>query len=737
MVIKNKFSKRCESCGVQVGVGKGFAFVKNGTWHTVCSSTACHRKVGMNIDKNRDNVRKLTEDGKVIMEYDPKALVLLNSMPGARWNPDEKYWSVSTKTGDLERVIEIADQLKLDVPDSLRNRAIVGTTDSQEAEKRASRVRLDGSPLYDFQKDGVRFLSLHDQALLADDMGLGKTVQGLVAIPDNSRVIVVCPSAVKYNWRDEIALWRPDYSVRIIKGKKDDNIIADYGEIVIVNYDILPKWLIPSRDSGKKNRKGDPILEADIPTEKLSGLKETIVIFDEGHLVKNYKAKRTQKVTQLTKNVSKVWVLTGTPLMNRPFDLWGVLCAFNMYPLGGFNKFVSLFNGNSSGRYGGYKFGMPTQEVVERMKRVMLRRLKSEVLKDLPPKTYQKIEVDCSSRALNRELKEFAEMLADSQGINSDDLSMLDLDSIPDFDAFTKVRAILAKAKIPSLLSIVEEYEESDTPVVVFSAHRAPIYELAKRDGWDVITGDTEPEKRIEIVKKFQSGGLKGIGLTIKAGGVGLTLTKASHAIFVDRDWNPSWNIQAEDRICRIGQKSKNITIKLITSSHPLDIHIENIIEHKIKLAYLALDNHYVFDGKTDVEKKKDEFVSVVNETDDELRARIKKAEYIANQEYYKEKIRRVSSRECERVSDVDMPELTDERKRLLSGALGYMCGVCDGARLKDGAGFNKPDACIGHWMNSIDMETADDDIYRTLERILVRYRYTQLGNNGYSKIWE
>jgi SWI/SNF-related matrix-associated actin-dependent regulator 1 of chromatin subfamily A len=736
MVIKNKFSKRCECCGEQVGVGDGFAFVENGTWHTVCKSTACHRKLGLSMDQNRDNVRKLTEDGKVIMGYDKNAITLLRSMPGARWNPDKKHWTVSVKTEDLDRVIEIADQLELDVPDSLRNRASIGTVDSQEAEKRAERVRVDGSPLYDFQCDGVRFLALHNHALMADDMGLGKTVQALVAIPEKSRVLVTCPSAVKYNWRDEIQLWRPDYSIRIIKGKKDDNIVPNEGEIVIVNYDILPKWLMPTIDSGKINKKGDPILVADIPSDKRSGLSETIVIFDEGHLAKNYKAKRTQKVTQLSKNVAKVWVLTGTPLMNRPFDLWGVLCAFGMYPLGGFNKFVNLFNGSCS-KYGGYEFGLPSQEVVERMKRVMIRRLKKDVLKDLPPKTYQRIEVDCSSRSLNKELKELAQEIADAQGINfdADDFSMLDLDTIPDFNTFSRVRALLAKAKIPAMLNLIEEHEETDTPVVVFSAHRAPIDELASRDGWDVITGDTSAEDRQDVVRRFQAGELKGVGLTIKAGGVGLTLTRASNAIFVDLDWTPSWNIQAEDRICRIGQKSNNVTIKRLVSSHPLDIHIQNIIEYKVKLAYMALDNDYVFKGGQKVSSKKSDFVDLKKESDEELSERIRKAEYEANREYYSQKIRRVAERESERVSHVPEPELTEERKSLLRGALDYLCSVCDGAFVKDGMGFNKPDACIGHWMNSIDMETAEDDIYRVLERILVRYRKTQL-TGKFDGIW-
>ena len=148
---------------------------------------------------------------------------------------------------------------------------------------------------------------------------------------------------------------------------------------MICNYDILPKNLVPTKDSGKKTKNNKIIKVADLNPEDAQALSETSIIADEIHLCKNYEAARSQKVTQLSRGAKRFWGLTGTPLMNRPQDLYGVLSVCYLYPLGGWHNFVSLFNGFCN-EFGGYEFGMPTEEVPERLKRVMLRRLKSEVL---------------------------------------------------------------------------------------------------------------------------------------------------------------------------------------------------------------------------------------------------------------------------------------------------------------------------------------------------------------------
>ncbi len=138
----------------------------------------------------------------------------------------------------------------------------------------------------------------------------------------------------------------------------------------------------------------------------------------------------------------------------------------------------------------------------------------------------------------------------------------LDDSDLPGFESFSRIRALLAQSRIPAMLEMVEEYEEAETPLLVFSAHKAPIKALENRSGWAIITGETSAEDRFDIVKRFQEGKLNGVGLTIGAGGVGLTLTRASNILFVDLDWKPSMNIQAEDRAHRIGTNADNILIK-------------------------------------------------------------------------------------------------------------------------------------------------------------------------------
>jgi hypothetical protein len=152
-----------------------------------------------------------------------------------------------------------------------------------------------------------------------------------------------------------------------------------------------------------------------------------------------------------------------------------------------------------------------------------------------------------------------------------------------DFRHMAEARQLLAKAKIPALLEIVESFEEQEEPVIVFSDHRAPIDALASRKGWAVITGETNPADRHRIAGDFQAGQYKGIGLTIDAGAVSITLTRASNMIFVDRSYNPALNDQAEDRAVRIGQ-TRGVVIQQLVADHRLDIRLQQILDQKQKI---------------------------------------------------------------------------------------------------------------------------------------------------------
>ena len=727
-MIVNRYPGKCQSCNKPLAQGAGFAYKNGFKWFSVCSSSACHRKLGLKAPApEAAQIRTLDDSGLITMPYDSAAIPLLRSMPGAKWQPESKQWKVSILPKDLPRVLEVAEQLELDVSEVLKTLAAEGTEESREAMKRAERKCSDGASLFGYQKDGVKFLALHDRAILADDMGLGKTVQSLVALPDGVRVILVAPAAVKYNWEDEAKKWRPDYRVHICEGRNSFRM-PEPGEIVIVNFEILPDWLKPTKKIGE-TRKGKPVLAADLTVEQNAAIQQVTLIVDEAHRAKNYKAARTQKITQIAKIAARVWFLTGTPLMNNPEDLYGVLQAGDMQVLGGWEKFLELFNAVFNGF--GYDFGLPSPEVPERMKRVMLRRLKTEVLKDLPPKTYQRVDVPLDSDTIKKLNKFLVEAGMDPKSESLQD--QLELSDLPGFESFSKIRALLAQSRIPAMLEMVEEYEETQTPLLVFSAHKAPIEALEDRPGWAIITGDTPAEKRFQIQTDFQAGKLKGVGLTVGAGGVGLNLTHASNVLFVDLDWTPALNIQSEDRACRIGQTSDKVLIKRMCSNHPLDLHIQRLLEWKLEMAFRALEASIKF--KPLKKRPLTQDIKVVEESDEELAARIKAAENDADREVALGKLQRVAGREAVKVNDVPEPPLTPGRKAMLKEALEYMAGRCDGAIEKDGVGFNRPDAAIGHWIHDTGLRDEDELPFRVLERILCRYRRQLKGQ--FEEIWK
>lgn len=747
--MQNRYPGKCQSCNVPLAAGEGFAYKNGYRWLQCCNSTACINRLGLKAPASADirGERKITEIGEIIMGFDRDAVPLIKSLPGARWNPDNKLWTVSVIPRDLPRVIEVCDQLKLDIPESLRASLNAGTVDSNKARARAEAARRhDGKTLFEFQKDGVVFLALHDHALLADDMGLGKSVQALVALPDNAQVLLICPAAVKYNWQNEAKMWRPEFETIVCEGK-DSFVLPKPNQIVIINYEILPAFLVPKEVEGKLTKSGKPYKEAPIPDDIRKELKNVILIGDEFHKVKNYKSMMSQKIGAMTKLCKVVWALTGTPLMTRPQDLFGMLASGNMYPFGSWDKFVERFNGYR-GQYG-IVFGNPKPEVPEMLKRVSIRRLKTEVLKDLPTKIYKDILVDID-KTLKKYLDKVTLEIAINQGHvitdeeiadakkNMDDVALkINMNDLPNFKEFSTIRRMLAEARIPAMMEIVESYEDSETPLVVFSAHTKPLEELGKRDGWGIITGDTPAVTREKAKQDFQAGKLKGIAVAIKAGGVGITLTHASHALFVDLDWTPGLNIQAEDRICRIGATTENVLIQRMTSNHPMDQHINKLICKKIALMYEALDKSI----KVKPLKKRPEKIELVEETEADMLARIEAAGKEAEKQFYKDKVHGILGRELARAEGIPEPKLTPKRKELILRALDYMASRCDGAESRDYMGFNKPDAAIAQWLYGAEF-AEDEVIWRVTERILSRY-YRQLVTIGkefgedFTAIWK
>lgn len=492
---------------------------------------------------------------------------------GARYNGDFRCNEV--------RTIAVATFLKalrdakfdLDItPDlaaHLQAQADAAKADVIAADTRAfavdAKLREKGLALFGFQRTGVAWLAPRQSAFLCDQMGTGKTVQSLIALDAEAPVLVISPAVAKGVWKRETGKWREDLKVTVLSGKGSFRWPAA-GEMVAINYDLLPD-------------------EKAIPAGVLPG---TIVVCDEAHVLKGAKTLRTQRVRALHKAVweakGKTWGLTATPLLNRPPELWSLLTTFGLERevFGSWQRFVDLFGGWKN-RWGGYEWGTPSPEVGVLLQRVMLRRLRSEVLKDLPGKTRTDMTVEIPASAKKAADKIVKALTAEGVDLETALAKVFSSAAGVGFEQISAARAALAAAKTESLLDLVEQYEEQEEPVVVFSAHVAPLEALAKREGWGLITGETSAVKRTQIEEAFQRGALKGVAASIKAGGVAITLTRASNAVFVDLDWTPALNLQAEDRLLRIGQ-TRPVQITRLLADHALDVAVLDLLAKKTTL---------------------------------------------------------------------------------------------------------------------------------------------------------
>lgn len=460
-----------------------------------------------------------------------------------------------------------------------RARADVSAADERTRAVSAA-LEARGLALFPFQADGVTWLAPRLAGILADDMGLGKTIQALTAAPARAPVVVVCPSVAKGVWAREALRWRPDLIPVVLSGRGTFRW-PRAGEMVVVNYDILPGEIVDTLDAKGQRAPGKKHVEG-IPSGALPG---TVLIADEAHVLKGDKTARTMRFRALRAAIpeGRSWLLTATPLLNRPKELWSLLQTIGLEKVtfGSWPSFLKLM-GAGRGSWGtewGTGAGIDADRVAPKLREVMLRRMKRDVLDQLPAKVVEVIDVELDAQALKALDKIKAELA--EHGIDlATAVKEAQANNALAFEMISRARALLATAKTAAAMEIVDEIQEAGEPVIVFSAHRAPIAVFAAREGWATITGDTSTIERTQIEEKFQRGELKGIAGTIKAMGVAITLTRACEEVFVDAEWTPALNEQAEDRCNRIGQ-TRSVHVRYLRANHEIDERVYELNEIK------------------------------------------------------------------------------------------------------------------------------------------------------------
>ncbi|MCX7557416.1 DEAD/DEAH box helicase [Xanthomonadaceae bacterium JHOS43] len=461
---------------------------------------------------------------------------------------------------------------------------------------RSAKIQADTPPgfraeLRPYQRDGLAWLDFLSEAglggVLADDMGLGKTVQVLAhLVSEKARgrldlpALVVAPTSLVGNWRDEAARFAPDLSVLVLHGADRAvryEAIAD-ADLVITTYPLLPR----DRD--------------DLCKQQFS-----LLVMDEAQAIKNARSQAAQVVREIP--ARRRLAMTGTPLENHLGELWAQFDAVEPGLLGSETSFTRTYrtpiekHGDSDRQ----------QRLKRRIAALLLRRRKEDVLTELPPKTeiVHSLELTGSQRQLYETLRlaqheRVRESIA-QRGLAQSGIVVIDAllklrqaCCDPRLVKLDSARKVKESAKLDALLELLDGLCDEGRRVLVFSQFTqmlALIQQALDQRGasYLTLTGDTPSGARAELVRSFQEGDVPVFLISLKAGGVGLNLTAADTVIHYDPWWNPAVESQATDRAHRMGQDKPVFVYKLICAG-TVEEKIQAMQERKAELARAVLE---------------------------------------------------------------------------------------------------------------------------------------------------
>ena len=509
---------------------------------------------------------------------------------GFRWNPADKVWW----TSELEKALRIAESPDCEASPVLKgelNDALRGAEESLMASRATDAVvdipSPDGLEYLPFQRAGIAYAIERPATLIGDEMGLGKTIQicGLINETKPGSVMIICPASLKVNWQRELEKWLvDDYTIGIASGKDlpDDDIL-------IINYDILNKH-----------------------RHILSQRNWDLGVADEAHYIKNPKAQRSKAVVELLQGAGRRVLLTGTPIVNRPKELFSLIQLLDPDRWNNFMRYAKRYCGAYQSRWG-WDFSGATHlpELQESLRRtVMVRRLKVNVLTDLPPKQRQVIPIPVNGYAtqINAEHdleQHYSTLIAEAQieadmADASDDpeayktavAKLKDLTRI-EFNRISKIRHDTALLKTAAVVNHVVELLDSVDKVVVMAHHHDVVNELEAglaEFSPVTLTGNTPQPTRQQSVDRFQNDPECKVFIgSIQASGVGITLTASSTVVFAELGWTPAEMSQAEDRCHRIGQLD-SVLVQHLVIDGSLDARIAQTLVSKQNVLDRALD---------------------------------------------------------------------------------------------------------------------------------------------------
>lgn len=484
---------------------------------------------------------------------------------GFQWNKPSKRWE-TTNIEVLDRTIDVLP-FSSEAAQHYHDAKLEHNKKVEESYKIDSDIEVPKpvglkADYFPYQKAAIEYMVTHKNILGADEMGLGKTVEvmGYINLTKPHNVLIICPAIAKLTpWIREIKKWSVHpYKIHVVYST--DNFDCGEGTITIINYDILGRNF-----------------------ETLSKYKFDLIVIDESHKLKNPKALRTQFAMALDAN--KKILLTGTPILNRPQELFTQLKILE-HPLGrSYWKFIYDYCYVQSGPYGKGQIIIPNEnklsELQQRLRKdVMYRRLKRDVLPELPPKVKNIVTFDYS--ASPEEMTILTKMKEMTEGKDFNEAMRALRYDKAFFGEIELVRHEQGRKKVPYVIEYIKDMLENVDKVVVFAHHHDVIEAIASAfDNSVTITGQTPVTKRADIQEKFQNDPECRVFVgNIQAAGIAIDLYVSSNAVFAELDWTPSNLEQAEDRLHRKGQE-KTVFIDYLVTEDSIDTWLGNVIVEK------------------------------------------------------------------------------------------------------------------------------------------------------------
>lgn len=472
--------------------------------------------------------------------------------------------------------------------------------------------------LFPWQVETAAFITEQaGRGLIASEMGTGKTASSIVVI--DKPAVVVCPALLKVNWVRELNQWRPDLDVALVEGTKTEpDELVKKSDVVVINYDILHAhvdWLKERNNRTIVADEAHYLKNLDIRWNKVS----------KTHEPTKKSPRRTMAFYEMQRETAGLMFLTGTPILNRTKELFPLLHMLNPQEWNSGYQFCIRYCAGHNEWIRSKRTGRPikqvfncngrsnTEELHQRIsRRYMIRFTKAEVMKDLPPKSRRSISVSLSAKhkkLYRKAVVDFLKWIKEQGGAEA----VARVQRAEALVKMTKLRAIAASGKADAAVDYIKEYVESTgRPLVVMGVHREAfsliesgldkaneeylkakdagrLPEISKPIRYGKVVGGQSAAARQAALDAFQVEGTLDVVLYSIPIATGTTLTRAQDVVFLERIWRPADQVQAEDRLHRIGQTNA-VTVTYLDAEGTIDMTLATLLMDKAVTAAQVID---------------------------------------------------------------------------------------------------------------------------------------------------